>query len=63
MRFVCLSPPSRKAKRFLVDDQGQDKLRFLSVRFLNIDRLLTVVALKHCQLNSDYLVLRPPSYI
>ena len=62
MRFVCFSPPSRKAKLFLVD-QGQDKLRFLSVRFLKIDGLLTVVALKHCQVKSNYLVLRPPSYI
>ena len=27
-RFVCFFPPSRKARRFLVDDQGQDKLTF-----------------------------------
>ena len=67
MRFASFSSPSRKAKRFLVDDRGQDKLRFLSLRFLSIGRLFTnrkdlenfpliartVVTLKHCQLNSN----------
>ena len=72
--FVFFSPSSRKAKWFLDDDQGQDKLRVFSLPFLNIDRLLTnkrfenfpliariVVALKLCQLNSNCLVLCLPS--